>query len=182
MASKKKKKPTAKKKVTSSKPAKKKAAARRGGGRRRGHGGHDGPGDNEGGKGPLTPQNDKANATIVPVSSYTALDGYWNLLRNVYRPVIVQVDSKAGTVIEFYILSPDDGLPFSDGGGPKLFEVDLEDGDVAYPYFPSTAQLVTLPGSNDVGYLLLSCDWLDEALDSSVNEYAGDKIPPGCSL
>lgn len=184
------KKKSSKKKVEK-KPAKKKATAakskKRGGhGHGGGHGGghgHDGDDDGDGGgKGPLTPQNNPASATIVPVASYTQLDGFWNLLRNVYRAVIVQVDSRTGTSIEFYILSPVDGQPFDNGSGPELFPVDLQDGTDTYPYFPSTAQLISLPTSNDIGYLLLSCDYLDQALGVHVDDYASDKVPPGCSL
>ncbi len=174
MASKKKKRPVAKKhkkKLAPKKPQVKKAKKKE----------HDDDGDCAG-KGPLTPVNDKANANIVPVSSYTQLDGYWNLLRNVYRPVVVQVESRSSTIIEFYILSPDDGQPYDNGGGPVLFEADLDDGDITYPYFPSTAQLVTLPGSNIVGYLLLSCDWLDNELGGDVDDYAGAKTPDVASL
>ncbi|MGV3625637.1 MAG: hypothetical protein ACO1OB_32805 [Archangium sp.] len=187
MATKKKTAPKKKKKDDKKKPKKSSSSKKRGGHGGHGHhggGGHHG-GDDDGdggGKGPLTPQNNPGDATTTPVASYTQLDGYWNLMRNVYRPVIVQVDSRSGTVIEFFILSPDDGQPFDDGGGPALFEVDLDNGDDTYPYFPSTAQQITLPSSNDVGYLLLSCEYLDDALGGDVDDYAGDKMPPGCSL
>lgn len=134
------------------------------------------------GGGALTPQNDQGNATTTPVSSYTQLDGFWNLLRNTYRVVIVEVTSRSGTVIEFFILDPDDGQPFDDGGGPATFQVDLDEGTDTYPYFPSTAQLIDPQVTDVIGYLLLSEEYLDQALGQDVPNYASGKLPPGCSL
>ncbi len=129
--------------------------------------------------GALTPQANKANATIAPVSNFSQLAGYWDVLLNIYGTVAVKAVSLTGTSLTFTILNPNTGAEF---GGGTQFTVNLEDGESTYPGFPGTAQLIKPTLEKPFAYLLLSTALLDKYLGAQVGEYAGPKRPFAASL
>jgi hypothetical protein len=99
----------------------------------------------------------KAKATTEPVASVDDLKGLWDRQWSVYRPLVVKVVARKGSLLSFQIVVDPSGATSA-----KVHKVDLDDGANVWGDLPSTAQLVEPGTAKDLGYLLVNQNWLFE--------------------
>src|SRR4051812_33748425 len=107
---------------------------------------------------------DRRAAQLTPVASADALKNWWapKFVDPFYCMKVEVVDRFAGENGEDFITFSlaDDGY-LADPPDNSPFTVDLNAGGVfAWPYIPSTAQMIVKPGREpSLGYLFLNQDW-----------------------
>lgn len=122
---------------------------------------------------------DLNDATTTPVTDVAQLQGLWDREVGVYRMCVVRVTARQGSLISFQIVigAAPSMLPQGTANG-AAYTVDLNDGRNVWSELPSTAQLVVLPTTENIGYLGLNEDWLLENVgDSGGLRGGGDGVP-----
>lgn len=105
---------------------------------------------------------DKKKATTKPVAKVDQLKGLWDRQWSVYRPLVVKVTARKGSLLTFQIVIDPSGAT-----GTEAHTLNLDDGANVWSDLPSTAQLVEPGSGDDLGYLLVNQNWLFENAEPS---------------